>query len=103
MSFFKPGDITMNRFGHTIFYVKDVKKTVEFFEKAFGIPRWFIDDTGQYAQLKTGDTALGFASWELAQSNLKVPFQKGDPKQPPLGCEISFLTDNVQASLDTAL
>jgi catechol 2,3-dioxygenase-like lactoylglutathione lyase family enzyme len=93
----------MNRFGHTIFYVQDVKKTVEFYEKAFGIPRLFIDETGHYAQLNTGDTALGFASFDLAKQNLPLNFRPISSQDSPVGCEISFLTKNVEKSLQQAL
>ncbi len=93
----------MNRFGHTIFYVRDVKKTVEFYEKAFGIRRAFIDETGSYAQMDTGDTALGFASVELAKQNLKRDFRTISAKEMPVGCEISFLTKNVARSLECAV
>lgn len=93
----------MNRFGHTIFYVRDVKKTVEFYEKAFGIERAFIDETGHYAQMETGATALGFASLELAKQNLKQEFRAVSAKEMPVGCEISFLTKNVARSLEHAV
>ena len=54
----------MNKLGTVIFYVQDVTKTIEFYEKAFGIERSFIDPSGHYGQLETGATALGFASLE---------------------------------------
>jgi len=92
----------MNRFGHTIFYVHDVKKTVEFYEKAFGISRQFIDETGQYAQMETGSTVLGFASLALAKQNLKRDFRPLS-KNELFGCEISFLTRNLDKSIATAL
>jgi catechol 2,3-dioxygenase-like lactoylglutathione lyase family enzyme len=93
----------MNRFGHTIFYVADVQKTVEFYEKAFGIPRQFIDETGHYAQMDTGSTVLGFASFTLAKQNLKKEFRAINAKEPIVGCEISFLTTDLKKSLATAL
>lgn len=92
----------MNKLGTIIFYVEDVTKTVEFFEKAFGLTRMFIDPSGHYAQLNTGTTALGFASFELAKQNLPQGFQKITPKELP-GCEISFTARNVQKSLTLAV
>ena len=41
----------MNKLGTIIFYVEDVPKTIEFFEKAFGLTRLFVDPTGHYGQL----------------------------------------------------
>lgn len=92
----------MNRLGNVIFYVKDVAKTVAFYEKAFQIPRSFIDPTGQYGQLETGSTALGFASVELAKQNLSQNFREISPKELP-GCEISFATQDLHASLNHAI
>lgn len=92
----------MNRLGNVIFYVEDVAKTIAFFEKAFGIPSAFIDPTGHYGQLQTGDTALGFASWELAKQNLAQKFRAVSPKELP-GFEISFIAPDVTAALDHAI
>ena len=92
----------MNVLGNVIFYVKDVTKTVEFFEKAFGIQRAFIDPTGHYAQMDTGTTALGFASLELASQNLAKKFREISLKELP-GCEISFTTADVYGSLNHAV
>jgi hypothetical protein len=37
------------KFGYTIFYVKSVVETVEFYERAFGLQRKFIHESEQYA------------------------------------------------------
>ncbi len=92
----------MNRLGNIIFYVEDVEKTIAFFEKAFGLKRSFIDPTGQYGQLETGTTALGFASLELAKQNLPQGFRRISPKELP-GCEISFTAKDVHRSLTHAV
>jgi len=92
----------MNRLGTIIFYVEDVAKTMAFFEKAFGLKRAFIDSTGQYGQLETGTTSLGFASLELAKQNLPQGFRRISPKELP-GCEISFTAKDVQHSLSHAV
>ncbi|PIS03440.1 MAG: glyoxalase [Chlamydiae bacterium CG10_big_fil_rev_8_21_14_0_10_42_34] len=92
----------MNRLGTVIYYVENVKKTIEFFEKAFGLTQAFVDPSGHYGQLETGSTALGFASIELAKQNLPQGFSQITPKELP-GCEISFTTRNVQKSLNTAV
>jgi catechol 2,3-dioxygenase-like lactoylglutathione lyase family enzyme len=92
----------MNRLGNIIFYVQDVEKTIAFFERAFQIPRAFIDPTGQYGQLNTGLTALGFASLELAKQNLPQKFRSISSKKLP-GCEISFISPDVHQSLNHAI
>jgi lactoylglutathione lyase len=60
------------KFGYTILYVKDVQKTVTFYESAVGLRRKFVHESG-YGEMDTGETALAFASVELATAN-GVPF-----------------------------
>ena len=69
--------------------MKDVAKTVDFFEKAFGLERQFIDETGVYAQMKTGETALGFAQEEFAKTLVPSGFSPLSPAKP-FAQEISF-------------
>ena len=64
----------MIKFAYTIFYVNDVTKTIEFYEKAFGFTRKFIADTNDYGELITGNTTLSFASIELGNKNLTKGF-----------------------------
>ncbi len=92
----------MNRLGNVIYYVQDVEKTISFFERAFGLARSFIDPTGQYGQLDTGSTALGFASLELAKQNLPNGFRAVSSKELP-GCEIAFISQDIHRSLGSAL
>lgn len=92
----------MNRLGTIIFYVENVEKTISFFEKAFGLKRQFIDQSGSYGQLETGSTALGFASFELASQNLPQGYRRITPKELP-GCEISFTAKDVHRSLNAAV
>ena len=91
------------KFGHTIIYVKDVIETVDFYEKAFGLKRQFIDPQGVYAQMETGGVALGFACEKLAKSNIKIDFNKNTPTAMPSGFEISFVVDDVKKSLEKAI
>lgn len=91
------------KFGHTIIYVKDVTETVQFYEKAFGLKRQFIDPHGIYAQMETESVALGFACENLAKSNVKIDFNKNMSTGAPAGFEISFTTDDVKKSLEKAV
>jgi lactoylglutathione lyase len=58
------------RFGFTILYVGDVAASVDFYERAFGLERRLVHDSGEYAELETGATALAFASRTLAAQNV---------------------------------
>lgn len=93
----------MIKFAYTILYVKDVTKTVEFYEKAFGFTRKFITPENDYAELFVGETTLSFASITLAQSNLKDGFIESNLSNKPFGIEIGFTTDNVEETIATAI
>jgi lactoylglutathione lyase len=93
----------MIQFAYTILYVKDVAKTIAFYEKALGLQRKFLTDDNTYGELVTGATTLSFASIELAKSNLKDGFQESDPAQKPFAMEIAFTTDDVAATVKSCI
>ena len=57
-------------FAYTIVYVSDVAATLDFFERAFGLVRRFMVETGEYGELETGATTLSFAVHATARGNL---------------------------------
>jgi lactoylglutathione lyase len=91
------------RFGYTILYVSDVASSLDFYERALGQRRRFVHESGQYAELDTGDTALAFAAHELAAANLPGIYRPEErpSSRPPF--EVCFVTDNVQAAFDRAV
>lgn len=89
------------KFGYTILYVTDVEKTVAFYERAFGLERNFVHESG-YGEMSTGNTKLGFASIELAKSN-GVTFVSALPEGPSPAVEVAFVTDDVQAAFAKAI
>jgi lactoylglutathione lyase len=91
------------RFAYAIAYVREVERSVAFYEQAFGLQRRFVDESGQYAEMKTGETTLAFASNELGASNLPGGFRRNDPAEPPAGVEIAFLTEDVGVAFRKAL
>lgn len=93
----------MNKLGNIIYYVKNVKTTMEFFEKAFGLPIAFIDDSGVYGQLETGTTALGFADEKFAATHFEQNFTPLNKDQSPLPVEIALCSKDVAASFKKAI
>ena len=89
------------RFGYTILYVRDVAASVELYERAFGQRRRFVHESGDYAELDTGDTTLSFASHELAESNLPDVFRR--PDGAATAFEVCFVTEDVAAAYDRAV
>lgn len=91
------------KLSYTILYVKDVPSSVAFYEKAFGLKQRFIHESGQYAEMETGETKLAFASNELAKSNLPQGFQENSLSNLPAGIEIGFVDDDVPRAFAHAL
>jgi catechol 2,3-dioxygenase-like lactoylglutathione lyase family enzyme len=92
----------MIKFGYTILYVKDVERSIAFYEKAFGLKRKFMAGDA-YGELDTGATTLSFASIPTAQSNLKSEIQISNLKGKPFGIEIGFTTDDVEGTYQKAV
>ena len=90
--------------GYTIFYVDDVAATVDFFTAAFDLPKRFVTPDNDYGEVDTGQTVLGFASTDLASSNLESAggFAPIDPKRPA-AMSITLVTDDVGGVLHRAI
>lgn len=91
------------KFGYTIAYVADVSAALRFFEAAFGIETRFLHESGDYGELATGDTALAFASHELAKANFPEGISRLADLTPPAGIEIALVTDDVPAAIRNAV
>lgn len=80
------------KLGYTILYVPDVTAAAAFYEKAFDLARRFVHESGQYAEMETGATALGFASEALAEGN-GVTIRPNTLRDAAAGIEIGLVTD----------
>ena len=91
------------RFGYTILYVREVALSVDFYERAFGLKRRFVHESGQYAELETGPTALAFAAYELAAANLPGTFQPAEPGERVPTFEVCLVTEDVGTAYERAV
>jgi lactoylglutathione lyase len=91
------------RFGYTILYVRDVSASLDFYERAFGQRRRFLHESGQYAELETGGTALAFAAVELAASNLPTEFRPAPAGESAPAFEVCFVSDDVGGAFERAV
>jgi lactoylglutathione lyase len=91
------------RFGYTILYVRDVPASLDFYERAFGQRRRFLHESGEYAELETGATALAFAAVELVASNLPAGFGPAAAGAAAPAFEVCFVTDDVEGAFDRAV
>ena len=90
------------KLGYIILYVQDVTATVAFYEKAFGLPRRFVHESGGYAELETGATALAFVAEGMAKENgLTVRYLR--PKEDAAAVELALVTPDVEAAYKRAV
>lgn len=86
-------------FRYTILYVSDVERSLVFYERAFGLERLFLHESGDYGELSTGSTKLAFSSRALMKSLGKSPGQ-ADAACPVF--EIAFETGDVAQAVMNA-
>jgi lactoylglutathione lyase len=86
------------KFGYTIAYVPDVAASLAFFEAAFGVDRRFLHESGEYGELDTGETTLAFASVAMGHSHFTGGVVIASESPKPLGIEIAFITEDVNAA-----
>ena len=94
------------KLGFVIIYVDDVKKTLQFYQKAFDLKiRMEFEDDGQvlYGEMETEGAILGFGSHEMGKETLKGKYQKTTMEREPFGQEIVFVSDNVEETYETAI
>lgn len=88
--------------GYIIIYVPDVLAALTFYERAFNLTRHFLHESHDYAELKTGQTRLAFASEALSRENgLTLSYNRS--AQAAAAIELAFVTADVPAALTQAL
>jgi len=90
------------KLGYIILYVPDVAQSVVFYEKAFGLVRRFIHESGQYAEMDTGATALAFASEDMVSTTCHG-FRRNRLEDQAAGAEVALVTDDVPKSFTRAV
>jgi catechol 2,3-dioxygenase-like lactoylglutathione lyase family enzyme len=91
------------RFSHTSLFVKDVSQAVAFYEKAFGMRKKFVHESGQFAEMELGEAVLHFAANAPVKANLTPGFQENSLSNLPAGIELCFETDDVPTAFTTAI
>jgi lactoylglutathione lyase len=86
--------------GYTILYVDDVRRSVVFYQQAFGLTAKLVHESGEFAEMATGSTSLAFSSRALMRQLGKTPTAP-DAKAPCF--EIAFTTKDVAAGVEQAV
>jgi uncharacterized glyoxalase superfamily protein PhnB len=79
--------------------VDQVDQAMDFYTRAFGIERGFLHESGQYGEMKTGQTTLAFAAKEMLTQNLGL---HAEPRANH-NIEIAFSTTDVAAAFKAAV
>ena len=91
------------RLGWVIVYVDEPPAAAEFYERTFGLRAEFVGPEGAYAQLDTGPTRLGFASYALGEMNFPGGVRRAGGDGPPPNAEIALVHADVDAAYAHAL
>ena len=90
------------KFRYLTLFVADLKRTLAFYERAFGFRPEFVHDSGRYAELDTGHTKLAFAEHGLARDIVGARYAETAPDEAPPGLEIGLRTDDARAAFARA-
>lgn len=91
------------KLGYTILYVASVQEAIRFYGEAFGLKVRFVHESGDYAELETGETTLAFASHGVGEMNFPEGFVKLSDLPKPAGVEIALVTDDVPGAMQRAV
>ncbi len=89
------------RFGYVIVYVASVTESVDFYRRAFGLALRFVHESGTYAEMETGETALAFAVESAFPKGVELAVNR--IPGPCAGVEVALVVDDVEAAYETAL
>lgn len=89
------------RLGYLIVYVPQVEASLVFYERAFGLSRRFLHESGTYGELETGSTALAFAG--ETDTPTAGQFALNRRTASAAGVEVGLVVSDVQAAFDKAI
>ena len=90
------------KLGYTLLYVDDVKKTMNFYAKAFGLKKGFLHESNEYGEMITGETKLGFVHHNTAKSH-GFKYEKINLKKKAPGIEIGLVAADVEKAFSKAI
>lgn len=88
------------QFTYAILYVDNVRKSLDFYQQAFGFETHLLHESGDWGELATGTTRLCFSSHQL-MAQLGKTTSKANPKAPSF--EVAFTTSDVPQAVEKAI
>ncbi len=92
---------TAPKLAYVIVYVPRVEAALAFYERAFGLTRRFLHESGTYGELETGATALAFADETFTPS--KGSFALNRAGSPAAGAEVGLVVEDVAQAFQRAV
>ncbi len=90
------------KLGYTILYVENVEANLDFYEKAFGLKRRFLHESGMYGEMETGETTLSFANRAaMKPEGFEMPSLSSTKNAHPF--EVAFVTKDVSGAFEKAV
>ncbi|HEX4344223.1 MAG TPA: VOC family protein [Solirubrobacteraceae bacterium] len=89
--------------GWVIVYVEDPPAAAQFYERVFGMRVEFSVPSGEYAQLDTGSTKVGFAAYGLGEHNFAGGVRHAAIEGPPPNVELALVHEDVDGAYAHAL
>ena len=89
--------------GWVIAYVDDPAAAAAFYDETFGLLTDFVVPGGDYAQMDTGTTKLGFATYALGRGNVEGGVRAAGSDGPPPNIEIALVHEDVDAAYRIAV
>ena len=93
--------MTRPRLGYVILYVENISDTIAFYREAFGLKQRFLHESGQYAEMETGQTCLAFANEEFIRNSHQ--FRLNRKEDTAAGAEIAFIVEDVEQAFRHAI
>ena len=91
------------KMGYVTLYVEDIPAAIAFYGKIFGLTLRFKHESGEYAEMETGNTVLAFAHHDLASSLVPEGYQQANISSTPLGMQVGFEVEDVNGLYDRAV
>lgn len=93
--------MTTPALGYVIVYVPSVPASLDFYERAFGLARRFLHESGSYGELETGATALAFVDETFTVTH--GLFTLNRRATPAAGVEVGLVVGDVAAAFSRAV
>jgi predicted lactoylglutathione lyase len=88
---------------YVILYVESIKKSLSFYQEALGLKVRFTHESGDYAEMDTGETVLALCNHQLADSILKQDYHRSGVSKKLLGSQITFSPENINSAYENAI